>query len=346
MVDNPDYSLYRLAMNPFCNFALDPLKVRGSDRQFVAAEGFPKDETLDNRLKSTVKQHKPKPAFFLVAGKSGSGRSSVANLILARYAAQLGVPGELLFIPKYDFNPKAEDSVQGLGRDSCDIFRAWFGDLQNLIDDAKIKLGDELEKLFSETLNNLTNQNMAYSLQRLAKRVAEALANLLDKATGTISTPAAYGLLFEDVPTVEIIEDAFLIFKGVPVTCVFTTRNYDKKVDGDDIIGKFLANPGPFQEVITLYPVGATEVSNVVHSRWKSACEVLDPLPFDPDEVGMVFGRPPRTIAQALSIMGELIGWKLRQQSGKSPWPDNDELRITRKQMEDIYPILERLYGS
>src|SRR5256885_293944 len=87
---------YGFKQNTF-NLKLEPLVDVNHRNRFIYVDGFNRLKEIDEYLKNVAK--KDGPQFFLVTGKSGTGRTCVANFLLACYREHRGIPQDQFVVP-------------------------------------------------------------------------------------------------------------------------------------------------------------------------------------------------------------------------------------------------------
>src|SRR5829696_7221174 len=89
---------YKLNKNPFrFDRALNPLEYQEDEQLLVHVDGFGGIDDIDEYLQTAI--NAKRAAFFMITGKSGTGRSTFANYVLARYCSLTGIPTNKLIVP-------------------------------------------------------------------------------------------------------------------------------------------------------------------------------------------------------------------------------------------------------
>lgn len=324
-----DFNRYGLPANPYRKEPLDSLADPvNAERLLIEVDGC---SNLKNRVDSHLQTRiqNSKPAFFLVAGTNGTGRTSVANYILARYCHLTNVKPDQFIVPKREVK----------NCDEFDTFRNWFAFLRGGIRGKQGKsLSHGLDKFLEKLPTDADRGTMVPLFADLAREVSEALAKqefpLGQKA------PAAFGLCLEDVPKYDIVRAALDIFEEVPTIGIFTTLDYENA--GKDVADLFRQKAGAAHQVVELSLLSPDDIDVVVNSRWKACTQV--PPPFDSGEVGQALGQKPRSLAKVCVLMTALLELKLNEYPDGC-WPHNANLRITAKQIANHVPLLESAYA-
>lgn len=325
-----DYTRYGLQDNPFRKRELDPLNNPADESELAEIDGFSTHKPqVDAILEAAVKEKGP--AFFLVAGNSGTGRSSVANWILARYCDLRGIERNRLIVPRRKVS----------NRDDFDTFLNWFAFLHNSIGDKEeIDLGKKLGDALEAVANTVQRVTMVPKFSDLAKRLSTTLT--AQKSANGTAMPAAFGICLEKIEEYRIIRTAIDIFEDVPTVGVFTT--FDLANVGKEAVDLFRQGSGRTRHVVELGSLSAPEVVTIIGKRWSDASKYPDKPPFDPNAIEQVLGHPPRTPGRILVIMARLIDFKLGEHLGS--YPDNVNLFITAAQLRQHILNIETDYGE
>ena len=329
----PDYTRYGLKANPYRTGELDPLSNPSDENRLAEVDGLQKHkQTVEDALQMAVASGQP--AFFLVAGSSGTGRSTVANWILSRYADFRGLPRPRLLVPKYEVD----------SRDDFNTLLNWFAFLGNRIcDEDDIDLGENLTDSLDKLADTVKRETMVPAFSRIARRVSIALE--AQKNATVANHPAAFAVCLEKVEEYSIIRAVLNVFKDVKTVGVFTT--FDLENVGKEVVELFGKTGGPARHVIQLNALTAREIATVLCKRWRDASQLPGDLPFDTATIEQTLGKSPCSLGRVLRLMSRLIDIKLAAEPlSPSTWPNNPNLRLTADQIEQFIPILEGNYGS
>lgn len=322
-----NYARYGLEQNPYISKELDPLTCPADEKRLLDVDGFSTHKAdVDDILKEAVQ--KRVPAFFLLAGNSGTGRSSVANWILARYCYHRRIPQSRLFIPRR----------KTLDYDYYHTLLNWFCFLKNIIEACEdIDLGKKLNESLATLASTAKIETMVPTFAGLAHRISTSLD--AQKGPGNTGQPAAFAICLEQVKDYQLIRAVIDVFEEIPTVAVFTT--YDLENAGKEVTELFRqAKKGPIRKIIKLGPVTAPEVGVVVGKRWSEASKYSNQPPFDISAVGQVLGQLP--LGRVLVLMSGLIDLKLAAYSDDSAWPDDQRLLLTSEQIHEFVNILDR----
>jgi len=326
---------YGLNFAPFSRTTLNPLEKKKDSELLVEVDGLRGfKQQIDEYI--VGKSRDDGPALFVVAGERGTGRSAVANYILARYRDLRAVkPERFLVVPL-----RAKDH-------NVDVwFCRWFIHLKTVIDASKIfDLGEAIKGL--EDIEKLTQHTDLLSelLNQRASKVTEALASQQNSAVVAIHLDSAHRMTSLDTPA--IIRMASEIFANTPTVGVFTWcispldedfHLFRKSVQRDTELGKL--------KIVTLWPLSPEDIADFVQSCWNNAGGQENDLPFGPDDVGTLLGEPNlRPCGLIQRFMAELIEMKASAHP-KSSWPADKSLQIGREEIRQQISRLEGcLYG-
>src|SRR5262245_2529987 len=120
----PKLDRYGLENNPY-RVKLDPLSTDNHGTWVARVDGFAKLKSIEDDLEKAVNQKQSR--FFLVTGRSGTGRTCVANYILARYRDLRGIPPERFLVPPRNVNT----------HDEFITFKSWLIFLRTAINNLK-----------------------------------------------------------------------------------------------------------------------------------------------------------------------------------------------------------------
>lgn len=308
---------YGLKENPFTPRVLNPL-LRPADRDlFVQIDGLSSLPRVDATLRTAVEQKLA--SFFLVTGRNGCGRTSVANYILDRHRELRKIE------PKRFLDPQREAN----NHDDLAIFISWLGYLVTDVYDINVELPDALSKEI-DRVERLNPNMMKPRLRGIITRISSLLVNA-DPAAG-------FAVCLEDIRTYQLVATASKIFERSQTVCVFTAQEYDNIMR--DVIEPFEANfPNADDAVVKLYPLSGRDASVLVEKRWQQISGHENP--FDPTGIKQAFGTELRPVGRVLSVVGRLLDLKISDNKSGDPWPQARELYLTREYICDKVPILE-----
>lgn len=327
----PDYTRYGLTVNPYRTRELDPLCNPHDEARLAEVDGLSTHkQVIEEALQAAIAARRA--AFFLVAGGSGTGRSTVANWIISRYARYLGLAPERMLVPNRSV----------VSNDDFDTLLNWFAFLDNRIDDVDdISLGPIVDETLARLVDVARRETMVPTFAKTARLVNKALRSQKDSNGKT--RPAAYAVCLEGVNVYSIVRAVLDVFEEVPTVAVFTTFGLENV--GKDVVGLFRQTKGDFRQVVQLGPLTATEVALVLEKRWRESSQHPDEPPFDRDALVQTLGRSPRPLGRILVLMSRLIDIKLAEYDGQCAWPQNTGLKLTPQQIEQHLVVLEADYG-
>jgi hypothetical protein len=310
---------YGVPVNPFRTDELNPLLHGISPDLLARVDGFQRIDEIGKHVKKAAEQREP--VFLMIAGGSGSGRTSVANHVLACYAHHRGLLPERLIVPPN----RIEYQTAG------PLFKKWVGFLRNAIQKLKVPIPMDLKR----DIASLSQRNPdTPDFQDVVQRVGD----LLRYAKGG---EAAFAVMLEDVESYEIVTAALEIFDDVPTICIFTALNYQmgraRVVRPFDVASRKSDN----QWLIELSKLGGAEARQLVEHRWASVSPTTAPI--DLQGVQEVFSDRARATVKVVSFIGVALEQKLADKGEGDEWPAAPELFISadelRNRMESAHGL-------
>lgn len=302
---------YGLRDNPF-RLRLEPLVQSLHEDMVVPVDGFRKLSAIDEYLRQTANQEKP--LFFLVTGRNGTGRTCVADYILARYRHYRQIPAERFIVPHREVD---DDYV-------FQAFQSWLIFLYNGLSDLRpvVKLLDV----------NLLSKVQAAS-ETTMEAIYQGLMTSLHKVVANQNV--GFGCCLEDVPNYGYISAAFKIFQKTQTVCVFTAKDYEE--GRTKIIEPFKQKA--MGQVIELSPLVGQHVKTLVEQRWRQTTQ--SPSPFDPEGLANAFDIKTWTIARALWLASKILEFKVPLHIDGGQWPQDETLRVSPNELEHYIRTLD-----
>lgn len=298
--------------------AIDPFTTGMPCDLLARVSSFEQLDRIDARLHRAIDEERP--AYLLVTGRSGSGRSSMANCIMARYCHHRNLPLDHFILP----NRNAASNCAKLS-----AFKAWFTALRNDIFRRKLSLSKNLTERIPEYLKESDDDTMEANFQYLALEIAEEL-----RAIGAEGrAPYLFGCCLEDVKSYAIIKAALDIFREVQTVCIFTVGDYDN--ERMEIIDLFRTKHVG-ERFVQLHPLLGHDASRLLQRRWELLLGSDCPFPFDADELATALGDKPRTVGKILTLMNIMLQMKLNSTPPGEPWPHDPALRFTAAELRNI----------
>ena len=309
---------YGLELNPY-KFPLDPLENDKHADWLVRVDGFAKLDEVDEYLKKHAEEKRPQ--FFMVAGKSGSGRTSVAKYILSRYRHHRGI-GRERFVPV----------IRELeNHDEFYFFQNWLINLYYELDSLEIK--PTLPKnLTLDEINKAVPGTMRASFHGLMMQFSKVMT--MAEAGGQ---PAAwFGCVVDKVNSFAFIDAAAEIFKDTRTVCVFTAGDYNE-ID-ETVIKPFRGMFGK-EALIRLSDLSGGQVKNLVSARWGHFSKFE--IPFDLTGVEKTFEARARSVGRVLEIFSKLIVAKVPDMEDGPAWPEAAQLAHDQKDLQHYLDLFE-----
>jgi len=333
---------YNLTENPYANRELNPLKRQEDLERIARVDSFSLLEQVDVYLDARVQAGEP--AFLVVNGRNGSGRSSVANYILARYRQLRGIDPQHFVVP----------NSGPLHDDPFGIYKNWALYLYDVLDEQNLELDDAVEQELITLPTAVDRETLPPRFMTLMRRVSRTL--------GAAMPPAGFGICLEDVTSLPIITTGKTIFQRAQTVCVFTTLSYEsimratgnalagggRELPGFHLLGSREGSAGSVPagggrelpgELIDLNPLKGKDVEAVIRIRWNGTL----PHPFDANGTGIEDAFPvARPIGQVLHAAATLLDDKVRTSPLGPPWPAAQELGFGHDDLVQEVPIALR----
>jgi hypothetical protein len=313
-LDDVDYYLYSLpGGNPYHHRELDAR--REEDRRLLLEfAGFPRLADIDRHIEATVAGQRP--SAFLLSGREGAGRATLARTIMHRYVEHRGIAGAFHLVTVDD---KDHDS------------RSRTHKILKAIRNAIIRNGhweDHRERLMREVPDGGAHDLEELDLQNRAEFLAYCAEKL-------IVPPMHIGLLIDGVQEDSFMDTLAAVFENVQMVMVVTRDHYNTP---DTASAERLAERERWQKWarhITLPPLTGDGVRELAGHRWEMAAPGVD-CPFDLDGLRRVFERRQEPIGRALSWLGWLLHWRLTEYEGTERWPTAQELALSAHWIESM----------
>ncbi|PYT06543.1 MAG: hypothetical protein DMF60_09140 [Acidobacteria bacterium] len=310
---------YGLSFNPY-ELALDPLEDDNHADWLVRVDGFSELDRIDAYIKKHASDKRP--LFFMVAGKGGSGRTSVAKFIMSRYRQHRG-------IDRRQFLPVIREAEN---HDEFYFFQNWLIDLYYALDSLEIK--PTLPKnLTPEEINKALPGTMRASFHGLMMQFNRVMST----ATQAGQPAAWFGCFVDNVRTLAYVDAAEQIFKDTGTVCVFTAGDY--KETEDTVIKPFIAAFGE-ETLIKLSDLSGGQVKELVNRRWELVSK--EEIPFDLAGIETTFEARARSIGRVLEIFSKLIAVKVPEEVEGPLWPTAAELKHDIKDLQHYLRLFDR----
>lgn len=292
--------------NPYTRQALNPLKEPTHLQLVLRVQPFDVLDQVDVYLQQCIQDNRT--AFVLVTGESGTGRSSIANTILASYRNQLiedsNQRSSRFFLP----------DMPALNEDPFSVYAKWVYNLRNAL-------------YFRRHLLNPPASFFADIDTVYAARTSDDYDSKFQQFLGDISfllsnqpEPAGFGLLMEGVPNPKFIASAREMFQYARAVCVLTVPSIQPEV-----VSAF-NNAFPDLEacLVRLAGLQGQVIIELLKARWNGA----NSYPFNDAGVQQAF-KQPFPIAKVLYIVSSLLDIRAREKRDGPPWPGNPALCFT-----------------
>ena len=245
---------YRLTRNPFDYGELDPVQRPDDGRLlFPAVDGFKRLPQVEQRMKEEIDAGEP--SFFLVVGRTGAGRSSVANYLVARHRELRGIDAErFVYIAEKGRSQPAQVAPRG----SRSRFRT-----------PSTRQSPGIPPGTTDTLTATLSQ---IDEDTATVQLAGAIAQLKVKLK---PLPAVgIGVVLDEVPDYAVLRDVMEMFGQSKAIVILTVQDY--KEAATEVLHPYRTAIGEEEAVrsmIRLDDVAGQEVADLVYHRWRCALE-------------------------------------------------------------------------
>jgi hypothetical protein len=321
-------SRYGLTNNPYHVDRVGSFDPKGEFVPPIPVDGFvhlnsegPLEEFLKQRISTG------KPAYVLVRGPNGIGRTAAARCILKRYRDLRGAG--LLIAPEIELN-----------NDPRDVLLKWLGSLSSELLANGYELDDVVTKLFEKVMDS-------QQFDQKFKMNAQNLLILIDRQYGSGQNPIAFGFCLEDppetFPIVDVIRALFWQVNTVVVLIVHTKideeveeRNQREGGILDPVVRSFVElSQTKAGWIFPRSKLAAADIKLLAASYWERAKPGVK-CPIDSDSIEVIGERTPLPLIGILSVFEEALEETARS-SGDGFWPDDVKLRVCKESLRTIH---------
>jgi hypothetical protein len=306
---------YGLRGFPYAIRELDPVQDDGDIELICFVAGWEQADEVGAFLGARAAARKP--ALVVVAGGSGTGRTSLANYLIRKWADGRSAAPKVNF----DRTKLVVASGQMSDFDAEAQLWQWVLDLWPQILIAGFEPDEATEKAF-DGLVDTKPQAMASALQKV-----------LMKLTVDLHTKGgALAGILEDVKKQEILalaRDAFRFVDALLVTTVESTSgNFDAVLSNvEEALGSDIVR------IVTLDNLYGPQAGQVVMTRWKMYSNPDHKLPFNESVLDAGFADKARPFARVLTLMETLLVQKQIDFAKGQQWPAAKSLAFSEDEM-------------
>ncbi|MCI4065124.1 ATP-binding protein [Micromonospora sp. R77] len=315
-----DYSLYNLTDgNPYIHRELD---ARRADHRcyLLDFDGFPSLDDIDGYIRQRVDEKQP--AAFLVSGREGTGRTTLARRILHQYAEHRGV-GETFHVVTvndidHDSRSRTNRLIKAI-RNTVIRNGNWANHRDSLMREVPDGGGPGLE--------DLDLQSRAEYLNNYAENI--------------VKPPVHIGLLIDGVQEDAFMDTLAVVFENVQMAVVVTRDHYEG--NADTASAERLAQRKRWQRwarSVTLPALSGDSVELLASNRWQIAAPEVE-CPFDLEGLRRTFTSRSSPVARVLGWLGFLLHWRLIAYEGTERWPQAGELSLPGRWIETMVRQVE-----
>lgn len=305
---------------------LDPIE-HPSDRDLLVKAVIDTfSETIEGPLQRAHAEGEP--VFFLVAGRSRSGRSTMANFILDLHRELRGINRAQFVVPQLS---GGRDSS---GHDPYALFKDWI----------RKWLFYELKKknLIPLAFHARVTEIMREATDEDYERHFLEFVDFTHQRLRDGDPSAGFGVCIENVRTIAHVDAALEIFQFTPVAVVFTVvlppHAEASKDAAVDVMATLTDSQHDYRskiQLVDLQPLPDDVVAEVASVRWNGP----DPAPFELGVFDGAFGKEAPTFGRTLSTLARLLQTRAAQAPPGIAWP-HDSLKYTGNQVRETLPVL------
>jgi hypothetical protein len=317
---------YGLQSNPYTPRALDPLT--REEQLHKVIWGVHALAEAENYVERAVELEEA--AFVLVSGRSGTGRTSVANHLLRHYRDKREIADTTRFIV-----PRSRYS----GQDPFDIFKKWVTSLY-----AKLTAGG-LTPLGAEGFD--LDQELATRQNLQEDTYATHLSVLLSQLAAVLQVKeAAFGVCFENVKDYRLVDASFEAFGETQTLVVLTVLDYPRTDDSIRVLfERHVPETGLGSRgypVVELEPIRGRSAKELVQHRWSCAQPDVE-SPFDGTGLEQAFDDRLRTAGRVLQLTEHVLNWHAATVGEGPLWPDaREQLAFECDLLRRLMPEVDR----
>ena len=314
--DDLDYCMYSLKNgNPYIPRQLDV--TRADDLcMMLQFAGYPSLSEIRQHIEQTASQGRP--TAFLLSGREGTGRSTLAEAIIHHYVQFQGIAHSFHLVRfgkrrRIDHNSETRTfTILKVMRNAILAKGNWHHEekLKGIIGD-----GD------GEGLDD-------YDLQARAG----SLMHFVDQS---VRPEIRLGLLIDGVQEDSFMKTLSIAFEDIPMVVVAKRDDYDVATTADSDRLEQREDWQKWARHITLPPLSGNSFGMLADNRWTRAAPEVD-CPFDLEGLSATFARRPEPIRGALSWLHWLLQSRLLTYEGTEPWPAAQQLALTAKWIEEM----------
>jgi hypothetical protein len=293
---------YGLTENPFLVKPADPSAA--SEKHLVAdVDGFKRTGEFAAEIQRAAE--KKTPCFFLVVGRSGAGRTTYANYLLAIYR-------EARMLQTFVHTDGGNQDYDDTG-----LLKRIVLELYNAVDREKVPIDSGLrDQLLSIPFT--IGDDPAIVRPRfkiLMRQLSEALA----------ARNAGYGLLMDDVLDIAVVKALYEVFVDSQTMVVFTVEDYSGFQES--VVRPYRASV-PDGSKVELHDIVAEDVEKLILDRWQRMCATVEP-PFEEGAIQSGLATRPRPVGKVMSIMAGALDDRAGKLGDGDPWPEDRTLAFS-----------------
>ncbi len=320
---------------------LDPLACPTDSDLLVGYEGLTEVELYIDRAIELCE-----PAFVMVAGIKGTGRTSVCNHLLRHYRDERKRRADPDVLPLDEPFKLVVPEPAYPGADGFGYFSNWLQIMYyNLAAKGLTPLGNEAIDLDGELKGDPLPVEKLY--------LSKAQVILTQTSRVLAGKGAGFAVRLEDPPQ-DLIKPTFAICDQAETITLVTVLDAIEapgtgEQQSDLLKDLFRSRPRSHESarerggypILELGPVRGKQARDIIERRWKAGRTGVR-LPFDNDGLVDTFDRRHRPAARIVLMTSEMFDMKLAEAWDGPAWPDDEKLFFSAEQIPRYVEVIDR----
>jgi hypothetical protein len=311
---------YGLTANPFARRTLDPLR-NSEDRRCVSmVDGWKDLSAAKDLIKRRVAADQA--VFFVIAGQSSTGRSSVANYLVHLWAEARGIDDQMVVVHRRD-----PGSTGGVYTWQTQIME-WAQTLLLRVDARSLGL----ERETKDELRSLSDSSGPIQFGEALQHVDQDLRS--PKGNDPVRHLAAIFERGKSSDLMRWVKECFQVTRALIIVTV------DDQEDTKILLAHVKQFLSPDEGLkIDCGPILGLDVATLIRDRWDAACKGVE-SPFDLAAIAEVFDQP-RNITRVMSLLERMLHMRQLLYSGQDSWPNAQGLDFSADQIRGLLAELD-----
>lgn len=312
---------YSLNGFPFALRELNPLENR-EDVQLVSwVDGWKSARQLEADV--AERAQRSQPLLLVIAGGSGTGRSSLVNYFVHLWLENRQGDGVRPIIASFNAGTYNADTQ----------LLEWADSIESLVEDADIQLNEVTVSTFANLRSDIPNQ------------VAGSLKYLLRRIVADLKSPRANAALvgiIHGVGDKSFLELATRFLPSVDALLVMTVDG--TKSSGQTVLDKADELVEPLGAVVRLSELTGEECKTLVKDCWRRSAGDMK-SPWSDEGLEHAFDPLRRPLRDVIDLMASLLVAKSMDVAESDRWPVCETLGYDDATLVTMLNVLDRLIG-